>query len=217
MVIHRPICASPRFFVDRSRDRKYNPRPLFRQIQRSPYRALLGKFRHEENLSAQPPQACPDPRLPRPDGHPQRPKGAGQPPRQGPGTPDTLSVQRLQEADDQRLPRQRRLRRPPEFKAVFAEASRSVDACFTVLARPNRLGRPRLGLAVAKKCARRAVDRNRLKRVVRESFRAAQGALPNVDVVVLCRSAAVGSSNARLFTSLSGHWERIRDQLCAGC
>jgi ribonuclease P protein component len=70
---------------------------------------------------------------------------------------------------------------------------------------------------MAKKCARRAVDRNRLKRVVRESFRMAQDDLPDADFVVLCRAAAPASSNARLFASMSGHWKRIQDQLCASC
>lgn len=70
---------------------------------------------------------------------------------------------------------------------------------------------------MAKRCARRAVDRNRLKRIVRESFRVAKDDLPNADFVVLCRAAAPASSNARLFASLSDHWKRIRDQLCASC
>ena len=48
-----------------------------------------------------------------------------------------------------------------------------------------------MGLAIAKKCARRAVDRNRLKRLVRESFRLERLGLPGLDLVVMCRRDAV--------------------------
>lgn len=56
-----------------------------------------------------------------------------------------------------------------------------------VVARPNGLPRMRLGLSVGRRCGR-AVVRNRLKRVVRESFRLAPGRmLGGLDVVVIPR------------------------------
>lgn len=70
---------------------------------------------------------------------------------------------------------------------------------------------------MSKKCARRAVDRNRLKRVARESFRQRRHGLQGIDFVVLCRRGALTSPTGRLFASLSGHWERILDQLCESC
>jgi ribonuclease P protein component len=84
-----------------------------------------------------------------------------------------------------------------------------------VLARPNAEGYARLGLAIAKKCARRAVDRNRLKRLVRESFRKQRLSLPRADLVVMCRRDAVAAANPLLVASLAGHWARIRKDLCA--
>jgi len=48
---------------------------------------------------------------------------------------------------------------------------------------------PRLGVIVSSKVLGRAVDRNRAKRMVRETFRAVHGALPPADVVVQVRSA----------------------------
>ena len=47
--------------------------------------------------------------------------------------------------------------------------------------------RPRLGLAIAKRLMPRAVDRNRTRRLIRESFRAHQTKLPNRDYVVFAR------------------------------
>ena len=68
----------------------------------------------------------------------------------------------------------------------------------------------RLGLAISKKNCRQATGRNRIKRIVRESFRQHQAELAGLDVVVInqppCRSAA----NRDLFGSLARHWARCR-------
>ncbi|MCG6863215.1 MAG: ribonuclease P protein component [Chromatiaceae bacterium] len=108
-----------------------------------------------------------------------------------------------------------RLRRPADFRKVFAQPAKSIDSCFTVLARPNGHRPARIGLAISKKNARRAVDRSRIKRVVRESFRQRRHHLHGIDLVVLCRRSAVTLPNGRLFSSLSAHWTSVRDQLCA--
>ena len=57
-----------------------------------------------------------------------------------------------------------RLHTPAEFGRVFAEPARSSDRFFTVLARPTGRSAARLGLTVARRVAKRAVDRNKLKR-----------------------------------------------------
>lgn len=74
-----------------------------------------------------------------------------------------------------------------------------------------------MGLAASRKYARRAIDRNRIKRVVRESFRRHRHCLCGVDLVVLCRRRTVTLPNDRLFSSLAVHWKRIREQLCVVC
>ena len=67
----------------------------------------------------------------------------------------------------------------------------------------------RFGLAVAKRLARRAVERNRIKRLARESFRHRQQELPPVDVVINARAAAAKAGNPDIRASLSAHWDRI--------
>lgn len=78
---------------------------------------------------------------------------------------------------------------------------------FTVLFSPNGTDQPRLGLAIGKKNCRLSTGRNRLKRIVRESFRR-QNALGGVDIVVINQPAASRASNRALFDSLDSHWKR---------
>jgi len=92
---------------------------------------------------------------------------------------------------------------------VFDQAIRSSDNCFTLLARKNQLEHPRLGLAIAKKLVKRAVARNRIKRIVRESYRTSQQRLLGLDIVVLGRSGIEDKSNKELHDSLEQHWSRL--------
>jgi len=110
------------------------------------------------------------------------------------------------------LPRRSRLSGPTAFSSVFQQAVVSADAWFKVLGRNTGRNGARLGMAVSRQVDRRAVERNRLKRIIRESFR--QHYLSNrehaaVDIVVLPRREAVSICNRRLFDQLSRHWQRI--------
>ena len=82
-----------------------------------------------------------------------------------------------------------------------------------VLARPNGLRTSRLGLAIAKKNTPKAVDRNRIKRLVRESFMHNQPFRVAIDAVVIDRKGTVKKSNKELFQSLSKHWQTIINKL----
>jgi len=105
------------------------------------------------------------------------------------------------------FPRERRLRTSKEFGRVFADPVRSSDRFFTILARPNDVGTARLGLAISRRAAKRAVDRNRLKRIARESFR--QKALPAWDFVVTARPAAAAAPSAALHASLDSLFAKL--------
>ena len=96
-----------------------------------------------------------------------------------------------------------------DFQDVFRRPEKSLDPYFTVLARANELGFPRLGLAISRKSAKSAVVRNRIKRVIRESFRQHQKTLGSVDVVVIGRAGVGQWNNAMLWVSLGRHWTRL--------
>ena len=107
------------------------------------------------------------------------------------------------------FPQSARLLKAIEYSHVFEQPLKSTDDCFTILWRKNRLNYPRLGLAISKKNAKRAVDRNRIKRLARESFRLETSRLPSVDIVILSRRQTIVRSNYRIFRSLNKHWEKI--------
>lgn len=85
---------------------------------------------------------------------------------------------------------EKKLHKTDEFSSVFRFKCAQRGACLDVLARPNGLGHARLGLVVGRKLLRRAVDRNRLRRLLRERFRLNQGRLGALDIVVRLKSPA---------------------------
>jgi len=110
-----------------------------------------------------------------------------------------------------------RLLRAVEFRHVFQQPLTSKDACFTILVRPAPNSPGRLGLAISRKLAPRAVDRNRLKRIVRESFRRHKELTHHLDCVVLCRFGTRALTNATLFASLEVHWQKLYRRRCESC
>jgi ribonuclease P protein component len=81
-----------------------------------------------------------------------------------------------------------KLRRRHEFEAVLASPAPSLASrCFVVHMLMRTAGPARLGIIVSRKALGHAVDRNRAKRMVRETFRAVERRLPPADVVVRVR------------------------------
>ncbi|HUF72161.1 MAG TPA: ribonuclease P protein component [Gammaproteobacteria bacterium] len=108
------------------------------------------------------------------------------------------------------FPRARRLRTAKDYSRVFGGADRSSDRFFTVLARLNGLSEARLGLAIARRVAPRAIDRNRLRRLARESFR--QLTLAPLDYVVMARKDALDAPNPAIRDSLDRHFVRLSER-----
>ncbi len=105
---------------------------------------------------------------------------------------------------------QQRLLSPPAFDRVYSLRRRVVNNLFSVNFAPNDLGYPRLGLSIGSKAVGKSVDRNRVKRQVRESFRKAAPGLPAMDFVVGARNGARTAHNAALREGLAALWNQVQ-------
>lgn len=146
---------------------------------------------HETDLSAigEAPQA--HARLPRAYADPWRARCAAGAPRQGAGAIEPLSE------TGHALPSGARLHRREEFTATLAAGAARVRRYFRLYVRANGLSRARIGIIASRRAVPRAVDRNRMKRLVREVFRTLAERPAGVDIVVeLRRSPPRGSSAA---------------------
>jgi ribonuclease P protein component len=105
-----------------------------------------------------------------------------------------------------------RMNNPRDFSRVFRQAKRTGGGGLTILTVENSVGYPRLGLAVAKKHLKLATRRNRLKRIVRESFRQHQLTFANIDIVVLSRADIGQRETSKIWAALERHWITVAAQ-----
>lgn len=82
---------------------------------------------------------------------------------------------------------------------------------FTAYEQASETELARLGLTVSKKAMPRSVDRNRFKRIARETFRAALP-LPPCDVVIMAAPSARKAERGQLAAELSDYWKRMRER-----
>lgn len=109
------------------------------------------------------------------------------------------------------FPPRARLRKPGEFKFVLTGGRRLQEPPLTAAIKPNDGQHPRLGFAVSARSVPRAVDRNRIKRQARESFRLNQALLPALDIVILARPGAGKTPVRELRAALDRLWKKLCD------
>ncbi|MEX0603381.1 MAG: ribonuclease P protein component [Marinobacter sp.] len=112
------------------------------------------------------------------------------------------------------FPRSSRLLTPRDYSEVFSDVQvRVPHKHFLILAKPNTMGHARVGLVFSKKNLKHAVQRNRVKRLVRETFRH-QTDLPPLDIVVLSRQGLAAIDNPELNLMLADLWQRLIRKAC---
>lgn len=111
---------------------------------------------------------------------------------------------------------QLRLLQASDFKSVFDGALYKVhQSGFMLLAVPRKsetnqnVDHARIGLVIAKRKIRRAHERNRVKRLARESFRLHQAELPALDIVLMAKADAQTLSNEVLHQELNQAWRQL--------
>lgn len=104
-----------------------------------------------------------------------------------------------------------RLNSEVAFQHVFEAPSKVSRKHWLILYRPSEFDYPRLGIIVAKKTYSKAVDRNTIKRIARESFRQALESIKPFDIIVLARSQTKLTLEHRqmLRKELESMWQAI--------
>ncbi len=85
------------------------------------------------------------------------------------------------------LGQEARILKANEYATVFKGGKFAKGKYWQIVAKPINASTPRLGLAISKKAHRLAVDRNRYKRIARETFRVQKQQLEHWDFVVMAR------------------------------
>jgi len=123
------------------------------------------------------------------------------------------------------LPKAQRLKTPADFQRVYKSKQWGGSSfhTFNILAAPvnvnqhgdgNRQSKTHvkptvLGVTVSKKVSKRAVDRNRIKRQIREFYRHRKAALPNTELIITANVACIKASDEQRHQSLELLWEKI--------
>lgn len=128
----------------------------------------------EENLSTKQPTPREKARLQGADGDQKRSSGAKTSPGERPQAPDGSALLRFD------LPKETRLAKRAEFLRVYEQGERIEGRFMTVFVLPNGLDIQRVGITATKKAIGKAHDRNRAKRLLRESFRLSREELEKI-------------------------------------
>ena len=129
----------------------------------------------EENISTEQPQTRQKARLPRTHGDEERPSSDQTPPGE---RPQAINGQALL---DFSLPKEARLLKRAEFLRVYEQGTRFEGRFMTVFIFPSEGPDHRVGVTATKKgIGTKAHDRNRAKRLLRETFRLSRAELDAV-------------------------------------
>lgn len=109
------------------------------------------------------------------------------------------------------FPKEVRLLTASDYSNVFQDVQLRVSSKnFLILARNPNIDKPRLGIIVAKKNVKLAVERNRIKRQLRESFRKERMSLPNLDMVLLAKKGTDINSSSSIAEELEYLWRKLK-------
>lgn len=107
------------------------------------------------------------------------------------------------------MKKQSRILTPQDYQHVFKLGRRQRGARFTFICTKNTLPYARLGLAIAKRAIPRAVERNRVRRIIREGFRCHQYQLAGLDIVVVTGHPSHAQNQITAHEDLDQQWTRL--------
>ncbi len=105
-----------------------------------------------------------------------------------------------------------RIRTADQYQAVFNHPHRFSADNLVALCQHNTLDHARLGVSVSKASFKLAIDRNTVKRIIRESFRLRQASLKGLDIVIVVKQPRSTFSKRELRECIERLWRKVETQ-----
>ena len=156
----------------------------------------------KENISTEQPPPRKETRVSRTDGDQERTRRHKTP--AGDGTQEINGSALL----NARLPKTERLRKPAEFRRVYAAGKRFEGRFMTAFIAPSETPFQRLGITASRKAVGNSVKRNRAKRLLREAFRLSRAELGELEAKF---DWVLNARRALLFTKLDKPLAEFRE------
>ena len=97
-----------------------------------------------------------------------------------------------------------------DFRRLYNKGKTAVNPSFAIYVRPNRLGKNRIGLTVGTKVGK-AVCRNRVRRLIRESYRLQEDMLRlGFDIVIVARVRTNGMTFRQIDAALKDLMSKLK-------
>lgn len=113
-----------------------------------------------------------------------------------------------------RFTKRARLLTAAQFDVAFKQGRRINAGAFTAVIAPNGLDFARVGFALSKKHAPHSVQRNRVRRILRERFRLQQQTMSAVDLVLMLRGR-LPTAPAELTAAVNSFWAQLAKRCAA--
>jgi ribonuclease P protein component len=108
------------------------------------------------------------------------------------------------------LSRLNRLTKNKEFENVFKNGRSSYDKILGIKAAPNNLGAVRFGILISTKISKKAVERNKVKRRIRDILKKNLGQLSNCDIIIITLKGIIENTYAEIEQSIVFQLKRLR-------
>ena len=110
----------------------------------------------------------------------------------------------------QAFSKQLRLRSSSDFRALLKQRNKVITENFIMVASQNHLPYPRLGIIISRRCSKRAVIRNKLKRMIREHFRVHQDSWLGFDMVIIGRQKVCEKTIPEIWVCLERMFAKVQ-------
>ena len=103
-----------------------------------------------------------------------------------------------------------RLKSSSDFKQVFKQAQKTSGKNLLILWKPTQFATSRLGIIASKRVSKLAVSRNRIKRIIRDSFRQQKNQFERLDVIVIAKQPCTKLSKTELRKETDNLWKKLK-------